>query len=177
MRLAGVSVIIRASRRSDSPSLRNIERVAGERFRSVGLAHVADDEPLSIQALDAYATAGRSWVAVDDRDQPTGYVLADIVDGNAHVEQLSVHPDRQGTGVGRALLARVRRWAAETNRPAITLTTFADVAWNRPLYEHLGFSVIDENEIGPGLDAIRVAEADHGLEPATRVCMRLDLEA
>ncbi len=70
MRLARVSVIIRASRRSDGPALRDIERAAGERFCGVDLAHVADDEPLSIQALDAYAAAGRSWVAVDDRDQP-----------------------------------------------------------------------------------------------------------
>jgi len=169
-------VTVRASRRSDGSSLRDIERAAGERFRGVDLAHVADDEPLSIEALDAYATAGRSWVAVDDHDQPTGYVLVDIVDGNAHVEQLSVHPDHQGTGVGRALLDRVRRWAAETDRLAITLTTFADVAWNRPLYEHLGFSVIDENEIGPDLGALRMAEAAHGLDPATRVCMRLVLE-
>jgi hypothetical protein len=27
---------------------------------------------------------------------PTGYVLVEKVDGNAHVEQLSVNPDHQG---------------------------------------------------------------------------------
>ncbi len=100
-------------------------------------------------------------------------MLVDVVDGAAHVEQVSVRPDRQGTGVGRALLDQVRAWAISTGRDAITLTTFADVPWNRPLYEHLGFHVVDEVDIGPELRAVRQAEAAHGLDPAARVCMRL----
>lgn len=171
-----MSAVIRASRLDDGPALRAIERAAGEQFREVGLSQVADDEPFSTEALDAYAKGGRSWVAVDDRDQPTSYVVVDVVDGNAHVEQLSVHPDWQGTGLGRALLDRVEEWAAGTNKPAITLTTFTDVAWNRPLYEHLGFSVITGNDIGPELAARRAEEAAHGLAPETRVCMRLVLD-
>jgi hypothetical protein len=70
------------------------------------------------------------------------------------------------------LLDRVRAWATSTNRPAITLTTFTDVPWNRPLYEHLGFQVIPDEEIGPGLRAVRAAEARAGLDPDLRVCMR-----
>src|ERR1017187_6847328 len=48
----------------------------------------------------------------------------------------------------RASLDRVRMWASEAKRPAITLTTFANVPWNAPLYEHLGFVVLSEEEIG-----------------------------
>jgi hypothetical protein len=44
--------------------------------------------------------------------------------------------------VGRALIDRVRAWAAETGRSTITLTTFAEVPWNGPLFAHLGFIVI-----------------------------------
>ena len=88
---------------------------------------------------------------------------------------VSVRPGHQGAGVGRALLDRVRDWAAATDRPALTLTTFTDVPWNRPLYEHLGFRVLAEAEIGPELQALRATEAAHGLDPATRACMRLDL--
>jgi ribosomal protein S18 acetylase RimI-like enzyme len=106
-----------------------------------------------------------------------GYVLVDEVDGNAHVQEVSVRPDRQGQGVGRALLDRVRVWAIESGRSAISLTTFAEVPWNRPLYEHLGFRVLAEEEIGPELRAVREVETAHGLDPATRVCMRLDLDA
>lgn len=168
---------VRTSRREDGPALQEIERLAGERFRVVGLDAVADDEPASVDDLAEYAAEGRSWVAVDAADHPVGYVLVDEVDGNAHVEQLSVRPDHQGLGVGRALLDRVRVWAIETSRSAISLTTFADVPWNRPLYEHLGFRVLGEDEIGPELRAVQEAETAQGLDPATRVCMRLDIGA
>ncbi len=104
-------------------------------------------------------------------------MLVDLVDGCAHVEQLTVHPEEQGAGVGRALLEQVREWAVDTGRPAITLTTFRDVPWNRPLYEHLGFRVLAQDEIGPELRAVRDHESATGLDPATRVCMRRPIAA
>lgn len=169
-------VTIRPSRPDDGPALQEIERLAGERFRQVGLDRVADDEPDSVEALADYATAGQSWVAVDAADRPVGYVIVDDVDGNAHLEQISVLPDHQGVGVGRALIDQVRAWAAQTGRSRITLTTFAEVPWNGPLYEHLGFVVYPEDEAGPELRAIRDAERARGLDTARRVCMRLDLD-
>jgi ribosomal protein S18 acetylase RimI-like enzyme len=165
-------VSIRPARPIDGPALRQIERSAGERFRTVGLSDVADDEPASEEVLARYAADGPSWVAVDDAGKPVGYVLVDVVDGNAHVEQVSVHPDHQGVGVGRALLERVRAWAAGGAMPAVTLTTFADVPWNAPLYRRLGFRVLDEDDVGPGLRGLRQAEAAHHLDPKRRVCMR-----
>ena len=163
---------IRSLRREDGEAVRAIEWAAGERFREVGLAHVAEHEPASIDELALYADAGRGWVALDDLGEPIGYALVDVVDGNAHLEQVSVHPDEQGSGVGRLLIEQVRGWAADAARPYITLTTFRDVPWNRPLYEHLGFAVIDGDDIGPELAAVCREEAAHGLDPATRVCMR-----
>lgn len=168
---------VRPARPEDGEALRRIERLAGERFREVGLSAVADDEPPSLAVLAGYAADHRGWVATDAAGAPIGYVLVDVVDGCAHVEQISVRPDHQGAGVGRALLERVRAWAAETGRPALTLTTFADVPWNRPLYEHLGFRVLGDTEIGPELRALLGVEAAHGLDPTTRVCMRRDLNA
>ena len=166
---------IRPALAEDGEALRRIERLAGERFREVGMDAIADDEPDSIEALAEYAVAGRSWVAIDSHGTPIGYVLVDVVDNCAHVEQVSVRPDHQGTGVGRALLDRVRQWATSNGRHALTLTTFGDVPWNRPLYEHLGFRVLSDAEIGPEMRAVRDREASHGLDTATRVCMRLDL--
>lgn len=150
-------------------ALRAIEVAAGERFADIGMPEIAADEPLSAEVLGRYCRDGRCWVAPDASDQPVGYVLADVVDGCAHVEQLSVHPRHQGRGLGRALLTAVERWAAGTGLPGLTLTTFADVPWNRPLYEHLGFRVLDEAELTPGLRALRREEAR--LSPALRVCM------
>jgi GNAT superfamily N-acetyltransferase len=168
-------VTIRGSRSDDGPVLREIERLAGERFREVGMDAVADDEPASVEVLAEYAIAGRSWVAVDDADRPVGYVLVDIVDGDAHIEQISVRPDHQGEGIGRALIEQVRAWGTGIGGTAITLSTFAEVPWNGPLYEHLGFTVVPDRELGPELRAVRDAETAHGLDPTIRWCMRLPL--
>ncbi len=58
---------------------------------------------------------------------------------------------------------------------AITLTTFAAVPWNKPLYEHLGFVVLGVDPIGPELREVQAKETRQGLDPAQRVCMRLHL--
>lgn len=166
------TVMIRTARPADAERLRAIERVAGERFYEVGMPDIAAAEPMVIQTLVAYAHAGHSWVAVDDEDRSVGYVVIDIIDGCAHVEQVSVDPEYQGRGLGRALLGEVEDWAAERGMTALTLTTFSQVPWNRPLYEHLGFVALDEADLSLGLRAVRDAETDHGLDPATRVCMR-----
>lgn len=62
---------------------------------------------------------------------------------------------------------RVRTWARGMDHPAIALSTFSHVPWNRPLYERLGFVVLCEEEIGPELRSVREEEAAHGLDPAT----------
>jgi GNAT superfamily N-acetyltransferase len=169
-----VSIVIRALRIEDAAVTQEVERRAGAAFRDVGLPEIAEHEPYTTEELEEYIGAGRAWAAVVD-DRVVGAVLAEVVDGNAHVEEVAVHPDHQGRGAGRALLDRVRQWAIDTHRPAVTLTTFADVPWNRPLYEHLGFVVLREDEIGPELAAVRAHEATLGLDPSIRVCMRLRL--
>ena len=168
-------IVIRSASLDDAPTLRGIERRAGGRFHDVGMPEVADDEPLPIEVLARYTVAQRAWVAVDDAGCLIGYVLVDDIDGNAHVEQVSVEPSHQGQGVGHALIERVGLWAAERGMPAITLTTFTDVPWNAPLYRRLGFRVLAEGDIGPGLRAVRDAESAHGLDPETRTCMRREL--
>jgi GNAT superfamily N-acetyltransferase len=170
-----VAIVIRAATSHDAPVLQEIELLAGERFRAVGMPEIADDEPLSLETLAAYSRAGRSWVALGGAGTPVGYLVADVVDGAAHVEQVSVRPDHQGAGLGRALIDEVRAWALASGMTAVTLSTFREVPWNAPLYEHLGFRVLADHELGPELRALRDAETAHGLDPAGRVCMRLDL--
>ncbi len=167
---------VRAARREDGPVLQEIERLAGARFREAGLATVANHDPASLEELAEYADSGRSWVAVDEADKAVGYVIVDDADCNAHVEQMSVVPEHQNRGVGRSLLARVHAWASSTGRRAITLTTYSEVPWNRALYEHLGFRVLNDTEIGPELRAIRGAEKARGLDVAPRMCMRRELK-
>jgi GNAT superfamily N-acetyltransferase len=136
---------------------------------------VADDQPLSLGELAPFVEAHRAWVAVDPLDEPVGYLLVGVVDGCAHPEQVSVRPDHQGEGAGRALVDATGAWAAARGLAALTLTTFADVPWNRPLYEHLGFRVLADDEIGPELQRVQMEEPARGLDPDHRVCMRRDV--
>ncbi len=164
--------MIRAATAADSAVLREIEVDAGARFATVGLADVAAHDPFSTAELEAYAAAGRSWVATDDTGAVVGYAVADVLDGCGHLEQVSVRPDAQGAGVGRALVDAVLAWARAARYPAVTLTTFTDVEWNAPLYAHLGFGALAPGEIGPELAARVDEETRHGLDPERRVCMR-----
>lgn len=166
---------VRPAQTRDLVELRTIERLAGERFRDVGLDTVAEDEPMSVGSLAGYANSGRAWVAVDEADQPVGYVLVDLVDGVSHIEQLTVRPNWQGRGVGMSLIWAVAAAADRAGLPhSLTLTTFGHVPWNRPLFEHLGVRVLIEDEIGEELPRVRQAEAARGLDPSTRVAMRLN---
>ncbi|MGA6154735.1 GNAT family N-acetyltransferase [Stenotrophomonas sp. NPDC087984] len=167
---------IRTSTSEELPVLQDIERAAGLCFRDIGMDEVADDEPLSLEELSRYQRAGRAWVAVDDADRAMAYLITDPVDGNVHIEQISVHPDSARRGVGRALIDHIAVRAADDGAPALTLTTFVDVAWNAPYYAaRCGFRTLTEAELTPGLREIRRCEAGHGLDRWPRVCMRRDV--
>jgi ribosomal protein S18 acetylase RimI-like enzyme len=168
-------VVIRTVRQADLPLLQDIERAAGASFRAVGMAQIADDEPLPVDELARYQQAGRAWVATDATDLPIGYLIADVVDGNLHIEQVTVHPGSARRGIGRQLIEHLAAAAEAGGAPALTLTTFAEVPWNAPYYVRCGFRVLDHGELSPGLRAIRRREAAHGLDRWPRVCMRRDL--
>lgn len=163
--------MIRLARPDDLPALIDVEREAGALFRDVGMAAIADDDPGSVAELAGYQTAGRAWVSVDAGDRPVAYLIADVVDGCAHVEQVSVRPSHARRGLGKALIETLAEWAASRGMAALTLTTFAAVPWNAPYYERLGFRVVPEAEIGPGLRSIRLAEAARGLDAWPRVAL------
>ena len=84
--------------------LRQIERRAGRAFAAVGMAEIAADEPPSEAALEAFRAARRAWIAAGPDGRPVAYLLAAVMDGDAHVEQVSVDPDHAGRGVGAALI-------------------------------------------------------------------------
>jgi len=154
--------------------LRDIERAAGALFAEIGMTDVAEDEPFSIDELSAYLHDGRVWVAIED-DTPVGYALVDVIDGHAHLEQLSVDPRHSRRGHGAALLTRVCRWAADNGYNAITLTTFEHVEWNAPYYARHGFEPMASDQIGPELRELRDQETSHGLDPELRIAMRKDV--
>lgn len=163
--------MIALARPDDLERLRDIERAAGRMFAEIGMQAVADDEPPPVEALLTYQRDGRAWVYIDD-GRPVAYLIADIVDGNAHIEQVSVHPDHARKRLGRALIEHLADWARTHRCAAITLTTFTEVRFNGPYYETCGFGYVPEAELTPGLRRIRAAEAEYGLDQWPRACMR-----
>lgn len=161
----------RAAIDRDVRRLQDIEVAAGRSFRSIDMSWVADDPPPSTELLLEHVAAGTAWVAVDG-ETVVGYVIASMVDGEGHIDQVSVDPLAARRRIGERLLALVDDWAVAQGATATTLTTFRDVPWNAPYYRRLGFTQIADEEIGPGLQSIRAAERAAGLDAAPRLAMR-----
>ncbi len=167
--------VLREATPWDLPGLRELERAAGAPFRGLGMGAVADDEPPSITELSAFQADGRAWVCTDTDDVPVAYLLVDVIDGEAHIEQVSVHPAHARQRLGQRLIAHVETWARTRGLASLTLTTFRGVAWNAPYYARLGFNEIEEPALGPGLRELRRKEADRGLDRWPRLAMRRDV--
>ena len=166
------AVTVRQARPEDVGRLNAIQFAAGNAFRDIGMPAAAETFPLPAESLSGYRRAGRAWVAADEYDEPVGFVVFDVVDGCAHIEQVSVHPAHAGQRIGAMLLDYVADWAAEQDMPAMTLITFRGVPWNAPYYERLGFRELAESEVTPELAALN---AGQGGNSAARVCMLREL--
>src|SRR5215203_5722421 len=90
-----VSPMIRLGRLDELEDLRALEVRAGEMFRTVGLGAVADEEPAPAAELAAHVTNGTLWVATNEADEPIGYAIGSVVDGEGHLDQVSVDPGHQ----------------------------------------------------------------------------------
>lgn len=163
---------IRRPRHDELEALRAIERDAGRSFISIGMPQIACDEPLSVAELETARTQGRAWVAADERDRPIAYLVNSVVDGCAHIDQVSVASAHAGGRVGAALIEHLARIALAEERPAQTLTTFRNVPWNAPYYKRLGFAVVEPADQGPELAALVSHELTAIPGDAPRVAMR-----
>lgn len=174
---------IRPAVAAELPRLQDIERSAGEPFRALGMPEIADDDPPGLDILERFRAAGHAWVAEHTADaaetaetpRVIAYLVGEPVDGAFHVEQVSVDQGAARQGVGQALIAYVADRARDQGLAGLTLTTFHEVPWNAPYYERIGFRILDESELTPGLRKIRAAEAEYGLDRWPRVCMRREL--
>ena len=159
----------------DVADLQALEVDAGHRFRALGMDEIADDDPPATELLEAHVGNSSAWVAVEPDGRIVGYALASMVDGEGHLDQVSVADDAGRRGIGTALIEQVCSWTRLQGAVSVTLTTFRDVAFNGPYYESLGFIALDESQCGPELAAIRDNEIDLGLDIAPRVAMRRPL--
>jgi GNAT superfamily N-acetyltransferase len=154
---------VRTVRPEELVLLPDVERAADTRFASLGIG--------PLPGPGTVAEFAGALVVLVAGDPPVGLCRIDHLAEGAHLEQLSVHPDHGGRGIGRALLRAGMQWGRAHGYDQLTLVTYRDVPWNGPFYASEGFE-----EIGSA-DAWLVAR---GLAPeeevmgqgGTRVVMR-----
>ena len=130
------------------------------------------NETTSVEVLNTALREGHLWVALRG-DVPVGLAQVAVIERDAlHLEEIDVHPDHGGRGLGTQLVERVCGWAASHGYEWVTLTTFRDVPWNMPFYSRLGFGVVPAEELSVALRAVVDDETRRGMDASRRVVMR-----
>lgn len=157
---------VREADPSEFAALREIEVAADDLYRTVGIGPFA-----SVPSDDHFEQAA---VVLVSGTPPVGFACVDIVDGVAHLWQVSVVPAASREGRGTALVDAVCDWARRQGYEAVTLTTFRDVPWNAPFYARMGFRPL--GRLTPELARIRAHERAIGDDDfGVRIAMRKDL--
>jgi len=164
--------MIRAALPHEIRLLPQIENAADRRFARVGLQLVVDMPGHSIAALEHGRRHGLLWVVTSPRGRVVGFALMEIKRGTALVEQLSVLDRWQGRGFGTALLERCATTARTLGHRPLHLTTYRDVAWNKPFYERRGFTEVPRGALNRTLRGVLLLEVRHGHPVWRRAVMR-----
>jgi len=159
---------------ADIAGIQEVQRAGGALFKDTPHAFVADHEPDTAEELSVFITGGISYVATQN-DQVAACALAGVLDRALHLYQVDTHPQHARRGLGAALIERLCADAQAMGLSAMTLSTFTNVAWNAPYYARLGFQVLPDSALTPGLYRIRTKETAEGL--VDRCLMRRDLGA
>jgi GNAT superfamily N-acetyltransferase len=166
---------IRLAEVDDLPPLPSVERRAVTLFEGwleeTGLTPAVLADVSSLGELEGARAAGHLWVATTDTGEVVGFAQLAILDGLAHLDEIDVVPEHAGRGVGSRLLEAACRWAEEAGYPAITLSTFRDVPWNRAFYERRGFRADEALSERAGHQALVAAERARGLRVERRLLM------
>jgi GNAT superfamily N-acetyltransferase len=166
---------VRLATAEDIPSLPAIEKAACALFDQIPVTAAL---PLLLTPTEDFQEAQRHgllWVAEGAPGHLVGFALAERLDKALHLEELDVLPAYGRQGIGSRLVHSLCDEARTREIAAVTLCTFRDVPWNAPFYQRLGFRILGEAELTPGL-AARVREEElGGLPRELRVAMRLEL--
>lgn len=164
--------MIRAARPHDIRLLPEIENAADRRFARIGLQLVVDMPEHSPAVLEHGRRRGLLWVATAPRGDVVGFALMEIRRGNALIEQLSVLDLWQGRGLGTTLIERCAATARARGHAPLFLTTYRDVAWNKPFYERRGFTEVPRGALNRTLREVLLSEVSHGHPVWRRAVMR-----
>jgi ketosteroid isomerase-like protein/GNAT superfamily N-acetyltransferase len=169
--------LVRPAEPGDLAVLPEIERQASARFAGLDVEPSVLADVTGLADFQRAEERGLLWVAVAGDGTVVGFALVEMVDGNAHLDEIDVLPAHGRRGIGAALVRAVSAFARRAGVGAVTLTTFRDIGWNAPFYAKLGFRTLDPAQWTPGLARVVAQETAAGLDPKRRVVMRYATDA
>ena len=107
------------------------------------IRHLFEEAEDSVVQLDSYIGKGRVLLARRG-DQPVGHLQLTPTDepGDVELKSLAVVVDERGSGVGRALVERALREAANDGYVRMTVSTGAADVGNLRFYQRCGFRLL-----------------------------------
>jgi GNAT superfamily N-acetyltransferase len=168
---------VRPARQRDLAQLAALEDSGLAMFEEV-LGDLSGDA-LASPAVSGHDRAAEPGFILVAGDPAVGFAHVRDLESHAHLDQISVHPEHARRGVGAALLEAAAERATVKGHGAITLTTYADIAWNAPFYARHGFVEVGDDEPRTATQlAISSTEERLGLERhGRRIWMRRVLRA
>ena len=167
---------VRPARAADLTQIAAIENAGGPQFQE----YFGDAiEPILLSpATDGRQRASEPGfllvAAIDEQRPPVGFVHVLLIDGHAHLEQLSVLPEHQRRGIGAGLTRAAMDEARAQGFDRLSLCTYRDVPWNGPYYRGLGFTEV--TDLAPYERRLRDKERELGLDiNGVRVVMEVAL--
>jgi len=130
------NVSIRKAKSVDAQSLANCFASAYSAFKS----KIPDLPDVSDGLLAAIAEKS-VWVAEIDGALVGGVVL-DLKDDYLILENVAVHPNTSGAGVGKTLIQKAELECRRLALREIRLSTHKEMSENVGLYQHLGWRVV-----------------------------------
>ena len=123
------------------------------------------ERSLTPRRAERSASTACSFAATGGR--PVGWAYTTRCGQELCVGQISVRADQQRRGIGSQLMRRIIADAEAAGESSLVLNTQADVVWNRPWYESIGFRVVRPEDWTDGMRAIVDEQAAEGLDWST----------
>ncbi|MGV9565455.1 GNAT family N-acetyltransferase [Streptomyces sp. NPDC003480] len=133
---------VRPARAADVQAVRGVTDAAYRHYiERIGVV------PMPMEAdHTANVAAGRVFVT---GEPVTGLVVLEARWDHLLLDSIAVHPDAQGRGVGRRLLAFVDAHARALGLPEVRLYTNAMMWENQEIYPRYGYEVLERRVDGP----------------------------
>ena len=146
-------MIIRRANAGDVPAVRDIV----ERAYSVYMERIGRRPGPMDDGYDARGREANVFVAEGSDGAVAGLIVLAPARGHVLMENVALDPDRQGAGIGRALLAYAEEFALGRGVAEVRLYTHVTMTENQAMYRRLGYRQ-DGLEIGSDFQRVHFSK-------------------